>query len=266
MPIEILYTGLLFLILLLSAAAGWAIQPKLRERHVTRESVDSVRLLMGMLLTFSALVLGVLTSTAKQRFDGYNGDLAAYATELTELDHRLRVYGPEAGAVRGLLRSYTAAAIADTWPREPAPPGRYPRFGRAGADLGVEGASLGDMLAGVDDGIERLALPDDFHRQVAARLRDRVVHVMERRWQLIFSARSSVSWPFLVILTAWLSIIFGIFGLTAPRNGLITMVVALSALSIASPLYLILEYSGAQTGLLQLSSAPMIAALAHMDR
>ena len=88
---------------------------------------------------------------------------------------------------------------------------------------------------------------------------------VEQRWQLIFSARSTVSWPFLLVLTSWLSIIFAIFGLTSPRSRLVYAVVGLSALSIASPLYLILDYTEAQTGLLKLSSFPMRTALAHMD-
>lgn len=126
-------------------------------------------------------------------------------------------------------------------------------------------AALGNMLAKVDVEIEKLMPQDDFHRQIAARLRDRVAQAIQQRWRLIFSTRSTLSWPFLLVLTAWLSIIFGIFGLTSPRNGLMYIVVGLSALSIASPLYLIVDYSEAVTGLLQLSSEPMRAALSHMD-
>jgi len=264
--LDIACTALLFLILLASAEIGWVAQRKLHERHVSRDAVESIRLLMGMLLTFSALVLGLLTSNAKQRFDGYNNDLSAFGVSLVELDHRLRTYGPDAQHIRALLRSYTAAAIADAWPEEAQPAGRYPRFDQASGHDSVEGTELGRMLADVDTQIERLAPLDDYRRQVAARLRDRVTQAIEQRWQLIFSARSTVSWPFLLVLTSWLSIIFAIFGLTSPRNRLVYAVVGLSALSIASPLYLILDYTEARTGLLKLSSFSMRTALSHMDR
>lgn len=259
------YTALLFLALMLSAAAGWAAQHILRERPITPEAADSIRLLMGMLLTFSALVLGLLTSSAKQRYDGYNSDLSAFSADLIELDHRLRVYGADADPIRAALRRYTAAAIADTWPREGQPAGAYPRFQHMPGPRSVEGAALGEMLSDVDVAIEHLAPPDEFRRQVAARLRDRVAEAIQRRWELIFSARSTISWPFLLILTAWLSIIFGIFGLTAPRSRLVIAVVGLSAASIASPLYLIIDYGEARSGVLQLSSDPMRSALTHMD-
>ncbi len=96
------------------------------------------------------------------------------------------------------------------------------------------------MLSDVEMEIEGLAPPDDYRRQVAERLRNRVGRAVEQRWQLIFSACSTMSWPFLLVLTAWLSIIFAVFGLTSPRSRLVNAVVELSALSIASPLYLIL--------------------------
>ena len=260
------FPALVFVTLLLSAAAGWSTQRKLHERFVSEKSAESVRLLMGMLLTFSALVLGLLTSSAKERFDGLNNELRTFGADLIELDHRLRVYSPGADFIRKLLRSYTAAAIADTWPGESLPPGRYPRFDHASGLRSVEGTALGDMLSDIDAAIGHLAPENEFHRQTAAQLRDRVAQTIQQRWRLVLSANSTVSWAFLSILTSWLSIVFAIFALTAPRNRLIYIVVALSALSITSPLYLIIDYSEALTGLQQLSSEPMRIALAHMDR
>lgn len=263
---SIVYTALLFFALLGSAAVGWAARGRLHERHVSHEAVDSIRLLMGMLLTFAALVLGLLTSNAKQRFDGFNNDLSAYSVVLVELDHRLRTYGPDADDIRALLRSYTASAIAETWPDETPPAGKYPRLAQAAGPAGVEGVELGDMLSDVDMRIERLVLPDEFHRQIATSLRELLARAIEQRWRLIFAAGSTISWPFMLVLTSWLTIIFAIFGLTSPRSRLVYAVVGLSALSIASPVYLIISYTETRTGLIQLSSSPMRAALSHMDR
>jgi uncharacterized membrane protein YuzA (DUF378 family) len=265
MTTEVLYTTVLVLILLLSVALGWWVRTRLDERHLSRESIDSIRLLMGMLVTFAALVLGLLTSNAKQRFDGLSDSLSAFSADLIELDHRLRLYGPGTDDIRKLLRSYTASAIASSWPNEPRPPGQYPHFAHDPATPGIEGKQLGDMLADVDVRIERLAPNDDFHRETASRLHNRVVAAIEQRWKLIFSSRSTISWPFLLTLTSWLAIIFAIFGMTSPPGRVMYTVVGLSALSIASPLYLILDYSDALNGTITLSSEPMRAALAHMD-
>lgn len=262
---NLILTFLLFFILLGSAGLGFATQRRLHERHISSQTFDSVRVLMAMLVTFTALVLGLLVTSAKDRFDSYSKELSAYSADLIELDHRLRVYGADADNIRKMLRTYTAAAIADTWPDEPLPPGDYPRFTNDRLN-GIEEITLGDLLSAIDVRIEKLSPDDPFRQRIAERLRNRVADAIQKRWVLILSAGSTISWPFLIILTAWLAITFGIFALTAPHDELVYVVIVFSALSIASPLLLILEYSGPQSGLLRLSSEPMRTALRHMDR
>jgi hypothetical protein len=259
---DILFPALVFVAMLLSACGGWFAQSKLHERHTSRDTYDSIRLLMGMLLTFSALVLGLLTSNAKDRFDGYDKDLSIYSADLIDLDERLSAYGPDAAPIRQKLRTYTAAAIADSWPDEPAPSGDYPRFKPAPS---IEREGLGALLGEIDQDIGHLTPNDEYHRNAAHLIRKISASIIGKRWQLITSTSSTVSWPFLLILASWLAIIFAIFGLTSPRNGLVYAAIVLSALSIASPLYLIMEYSDVMTGLLQLSSASMRTALSHMQ-
>jgi hypothetical protein len=254
------------LILLASAFLGWWIQSALPTRHKSRDTVEAVRLVLTMLLTVSAIVLGLLTSSAKSRHDAQAAELESYSVDLVELDQRLRQYGPEALPIRALLRAYTAAAIADTWPDEPPPSGKYPRIQHGPAADGVESVTLGDILEDVDRMIERLAPPDAFREQTAARLRDRVATSLQTRWRIIASAHSTTSWPFLFVLMFWLVIIFAIFGLSSPGNALVYTVVILGAVSISSSLYLILDFDAAQAGLMRIESEPMRDALARLDR
>ena len=51
---EFVYTLVLIVAVLASAAAGLWLRRRIDDRHLSRESVDSIRLLMGMLLTFAA--------------------------------------------------------------------------------------------------------------------------------------------------------------------------------------------------------------------
>ena len=168
--------------------------------------------------------------------------------------------------IRSRLRAYTAAAIADTWPNEPHPPGRYPQGREIGATSGVESFTLGEYLAVIDRMIEELVPKDVFHQQTAERLRARVADVLQQRWRLIASTHSTISWPFLTVLLFWLVIIFAIFGLTSPRNVLVHVVIVLGALSVSSSVYLILEFDAPQAGLLRVPSQSLRDALSHMDR
>lgn len=254
------------LILLASAIIGTWVQTKLPTHHHSRDSIDSVRLVVTILVTFAALVLGLLTSSAEQRHDDQIASLERFGVDLIELDQRLREYGPEAAPIRVALRAYTAAAIADTWPDEPRPGGTYPLPPALGPANGAESYRLGDMLGRIDRMIDALTPTDTYHGQAAYLLRLRAADVLAQRWRLISSTHTRIAWPFMAVLLFWLVIIFAIFGLSSPRNALVHVVVVLSALSIASSLYLIMDFESPLAGLLRVPSEPLRDALAHMDR
>jgi hypothetical protein len=51
--------------------------------------------------------------------------------------------------------------------------------------------------------------------------------LMHTRWQLIEETGSSISTPFYIVLVFWLAIVFGSFGLNAPRNALTYTIILL---------------------------------------
>jgi hypothetical protein len=75
---------------------------------------------------------------------------------------------------------------------------------------------------------------------------------------------SSIPVPFLVVLVFWLCIIFASFGLFAPRNATVIAALCVSALSVAGAIFLILELDRSFEGLLQVSGAPLRAALTQL--
>ena len=255
-----------FIVLLGSAFLGWRVQGLLPTHHRSRDTVEAVRMVMTMLLTISAVVLGLLTSSAKSRYDNQTSDLESFSTSLIQLDQRLRQYGPDAAPIRAALRAYTAAAIADTWPAEPRPSGNFAVVRHVERDIGFESFALGDLLTEIDRMIQDLKPADEFHRRTVDRLEARLVETLRERWQLLASAHSTLSWPFLAVLMFWLVIIFAIFGLSSPANALVYVVVVLCALSISSSLFLILDFDSPQAGMIRMSSRAMRNALVHMDR
>src|SRR5262249_38308631 len=110
---------IVLLILLGCSIIGLFVRPLLSERHRSREVIDVVQLIVAMLMTFAALVLGLLTSSVRSSFDGVGNELRGLAVQLIQLDRSLRQWGDEAQPARELLRIYTATAIATTWTEEP---------------------------------------------------------------------------------------------------------------------------------------------------
>src|SRR6516162_5300645 len=97
---------LLFILLCASAGIGFFANSRLPERHRSKESMEVVQLANTLLVTFIAIVLGLLTTSVKAGYDlAYNarGD---YAAQITQLDRCLRDYGPDTAPIREQLKSY----------------------------------------------------------------------------------------------------------------------------------------------------------------
>lgn len=106
-----------------SATLGFFIHSRLPERHRSPESVALVQLMITLLVTFTAIVLGLLTTSVKAGFDAAYNARGDDAAQLAQLDRCLRDYGPETAPIREQLRGYVAAVIASTWPDESPPVG-----------------------------------------------------------------------------------------------------------------------------------------------
>jgi zinc transporter ZupT len=89
--------------------------------------------------------------------------------------------------------------------------------------------------------------------------------LLQQRRLAIETAPATISWPLLVGTTPWLGIVFGVFGLTAPRNAAVYATIVLCALSFASAIFFILDFDRPLTGLIRLSSEPALEALRHLD-
>jgi hypothetical protein len=260
----LLETLMLLALLMAASQLGLWLQTRLHERHFTRDSIESVRLVATILATFTAIVLGLLLTATKSSFDADAQALRTLSAQLIDLDAQLREYGSDAEPIRGMLRRYAAAAIADTWPGEPAPGGVYPHSEPRNL-AGIENSDLTELLSQIDVLAMRLDPADTFHQRVASRINETMGTVLRTRWTLIESAVSTIDWPFLIVLMLWLAS-FLIFALTSPRHAVMQVVIALSALSLASVMYVILDLDTPFSGTMMVSSAPLRDALAHIDR
>jgi hypothetical protein len=263
---EIVEAALVLLILLGASGIGRVLRHSLPERHRSSEAIELVRLVVAMLVTFAALVLGLLTTSVKSSFDTVSNDLRALAVDVIRLDRSLAEYGTETEPTRALLRSYTAAVIASTWTGEPRPAGDYypKQLPKRASAAQLENAALGDMLTGMERDIRGLEPRDAMHRRLAADCLNRLERLMQRRWKLIEEAHSSISTPFYTVLVFWLAIVFASLGLIAPRSALAYAAIAIGGVSIASAVFVILDLDTPFEGIFMVSSHPMRDALAHL--
>jgi len=81
--------------------AGRTIRRLLPDQHLSSDSRDGIKLALGLVSTMSALVLGLLVSSAKSSYDTERSEVIQMAAKVAFLDRVLAVYGPEAADARG---------------------------------------------------------------------------------------------------------------------------------------------------------------------
>jgi hypothetical protein len=235
-----------------SALIAMFVHVALPEEHLSSDSKDVVKLGTALIATMAALVLSLLIASAKSAFDTRSNQLVQVSADMIMLDRALARYGPETKEARSLLQSSVAATIERFWPAEGA------------KRIAIDPA--GSPVEALYDKIEALTPQSDLQRSMQSQAMTLAADVGRTRLLLFEHLGASIPVPFLVVLVFWLCIIFASFGLFAPRNATVITVLCVCALSVSGAIFLILELDRSFEGLLQVSDAPLRAALAQLGR
>ncbi|MFL5338909.1 MAG: hypothetical protein ACJ8F7_01980 [Gemmataceae bacterium] len=234
---------------------GMLLRAVLHEKHLSAESKDLIKLGMGLIATMTALVLGLLVASAKGTFDTQRNGLAQMSGNVIFLDRTLARYGPEASDAREMLRASVADMLQRTWP------GENPEGGPAQAKTATEG-----RYEGLYDKIEELSPKNDTQRALQAQAIKTATDIGQARWVLFAQKGSSIPTPFLVVMVAWLALLFASFSLFAPPKPMVVVTLLICALAVSSAIFLILELDRPFDGMIQVPSAPLRAALTQLGR
>ena len=241
-----------FAVVFASALLAMFAHRALPESHVSAESKDVVKLGVALVATMSALVLSLMVSSAKSAYDTRSNQLVQVSADTILLDRALARFGQETQEARAILRNSVEATVERFWPTE-----------------GAKRIAIDPNKSPVEalyDKIEALSPQNDAQRAMQSQALTLAADVGRMRLLLFENLGSSIPVPFLVVLVFWLCIIFASFGLFAPRNATVIAVLGVCALSVSGAIFLILELDRSFEGLLQVSGAPMRAALAQLGR
>lgn len=257
-----LYSSIVVLVVLIcSAASGRLLLHWLPAQHRTRDTFQFTELVSNLLVTFTALILGLLIASVNTSFEKVETDLRGFAAQVIRLTNGLDEAGAETMPIRVMLRTYTASAIATTWPEEATPDGLYPKL----TEPTIESEALGRLLMQAEHALRRLSVMDDVQRTLKSDCLTRLNDLLNQRWRLIGEAHSTIPMPFYRMMLLWLVVVFVSFGMSAPRNWLAMTYVVMVALCMAGAVFVILELDGPLDGVIKVSSAPLREALHHLD-
>jgi hypothetical protein len=229
------------------------VRSRLPHEHFSNETKDTVKLGIGLVATMTALVLGLITASAKNSFDAVDAAIKHAAVELLTLDRTLARYGPETREIRAAMKEALGRKIETTWPRDPASPARIDPAESVGSMESLA-VSIGTLKPGNDE-----------QRRLQERARDLTEALLTQRWLAVSDDASAIPLVFLLILALWLTISFVSFGLFAPQNGTVITMFVLSALSVASAVFIVLEMDRPLDGLIRVAPDALIRAYERMN-
>jgi hypothetical protein len=248
----ILIVAALFACLVGAALLGRFVHRYLPGDHLSADSRDAVKLAMGLVATMTALVLGLLVSSAKEAYDTKRSEVIQMAAKVAFLDRVLALYGSEAAQARSDLRAAVADAARRIWQTEQSGPAQL-----------APNQQVGDSLYLA---FQRVSPHDDTQRALKAQVATLMVDLGELRSLLVAQSIPSISKPMLMILVSWLVVIFFGFSLIAPPNATTTLALVASAFSVACAIFLILELDHPFGGLIHIPSEPITNVLSHLAK
>jgi hypothetical protein len=235
-----------------SALLATFVRRALPEHHLSADSKDVVKLGIALVATMSALVLSLRIASAKSALDMRSNQLAQASADVILLNSALARYGPETKEARAMLQRWVADTVERFWPAEGTRP------------IAIDPKA--SPAKAVYDKIEELSPQSDAQRSLRSQALTMALDVGRTRVLLFEHLGTSIPVPFLVVLVFWLCIIFASFGLFAPRKATVITVLGVCALSVSGAIFLILELDRSFEGLLQVSGAPLRAAVAQLGQ
>jgi hypothetical protein len=247
-----LIAGVVFVCTFGGAMLGTWLRGVLPAHHFDKESKDTVMVSIGLIATMTALVLGLVTASAKSAFDDLDAAVKHTAADVLTLDRTLARYGSASTPIRDTLKELVAKRLAAIWPER----------GVAQEDP-IKLARSGERIS---EQILDLEPQTDEQRWLKTRALESAEDLLKARWVVVSSVGSSIPTPFLVVLIFWLTITFASFGLFAPRNGTVIAALFVCTLSVAGAMFLILEMDSPFQGLTKISADPMRYAFSRLEQ
>jgi len=241
----------MFALIMAGVFAGTALRKALPNEHLSQESMDVIRLGSGLIATMAALVLGLLTSSAKNSFDTQRNEIRQMTANIILLDRTLQNFGPETKSLREDIRASIEPWIGLIW-------------GDRTPEAGLKATTLVGPSERAYSGIMQLAPQSDAQRFLKNQALQLVTSVVQSRFLIYEQADTSIPLPFLGVLAFWLTILFASFSLFSDLNPTSVAALSVFALSAAAAIFLIMEMDQPFSGLMQISSGPLRHALAPL--
>jgi hypothetical protein len=241
---------MVFALVFAGALAGMGLRRILPEEHFGADAKDTVRLAIGLVVTMTGLVLGMLVSSAKTYHDAQKSKVAEISAEILFLDQLLTIYGPEAKQTRIEAHQLAEDGAERIWPSQAS---------------GQVQLRPRDNVADFYQQLQLLAPKNDMQIAIKAELLSRTLDLRKADWLMFLeSEQTSASIPLVAVVTSWLLAIFISFGIFAPPNSTVIVTLIVCAVAVSAAIFIIMEMYSPFSGIFRISPTAIHDALNQM--
>jgi hypothetical protein len=237
-----------------AALLGMFLHHRLPTHHLDADSRDVLKLVMGLVATMAALVLGLLVAASNASQERQLTELRTLSADIILLDRTLTLYGPGAQTARRALHYVVRHTHDAIW----SPAGIRPENLDAPT---VQQAAKATLQQVVD-----LPATTQKEQMLKSHAFEQADGISKSRLLMFESLQSPITWPVLAVLICWITVLFLGFGLLARVHATVAVAQLLGAISIAGAIFLILELGEPYHGLMRISDQPLLNAMAQIER
>jgi len=243
--------ALVIFVCLAAASLGTlSLQHRLPSHHREDDTQNVVRLIANFFVVMTSLVMGLMINSAKNTLESVDRNIHTFAASIIVLDRTLRHYGPGADEARQRLLAYAKRAAQGSMRDDPLVADRVSE----------------NLLDDVAESLKKLNPRDADQLALLQNARQQFQRLVELRWIIVGQAEGTIPGPLVVMLVAWLVLIFASYGYRAPRNGLVVTSFLAASVLFAGAFYLILDMDRPFSGPVQVAPAPLLRVVAEMQR
>ena len=237
-------------------ALGLIVQRLLPEAFTSGGPRDMIGAVVGLLTLLSALVMGLLIWTAYGVYAGQNLAIQTLAAKVLQYDLALADYGPEANDLRLQVRHSLARTIEQVWNAD----ANDSEFVAHNFEAALQ------SLRNRGEALESLTPSTDAQKQALAAAKTIDQSIGQSRLQMSFALTSTVSYPLILVVVGWATVLFCGFGLMSKGHAMTLIVIFVGACAAASGVLMVLDLSRPYSGIFRASSAPLEQVLAVMGK
>jgi hypothetical protein len=242
--------SLVFLgVLLAGAMLGMAISLLVPEHHRNEGTRSHFTATISVVATLAAFVLGLAISNANTARLTMTQDVVLLSSDIVRVDGLLRQIGPDADAARGVLVRYAVQRREDLFPQA------------ANAQANLANPASDTLLNGLQERLLELKPRDDAQHWRLSQMLELSNQMAATSWAIAEQRHASAPQGVVLVVTFWLAILFGTYGMFTPRHATAVAALFLCATAVAAAVFVILDAGTPFSGLIRISPASLVDAV-----